>query len=141
MAQPLDDLVGEMVVQRLAGPALANVVTDPDLDDPTENQARWQLLTWHRDYGTCTGLFDGFPGDVSWAWMAITPAELARVRYVEAGLGSAAFAQKRHKVLGQPREQPHQSPRRRCVNRLARRAPRGPPRQYRAAPAACRPAA
>jgi hypothetical protein len=58
------------------------VVTDPDLDDPAENQARWQLLTWHRDYGTRTGLFNGFPDAVSWAWMAITPAELARVRYV-----------------------------------------------------------
>jgi hypothetical protein len=59
------------------------VVSDPDLDDPAENQARWQLLTWHRDYGTRTGLFDGFPDDVCWEWMAITPAELARVRYID----------------------------------------------------------
>jgi hypothetical protein len=59
------------------------VVTDPDLDDPAENQARWQLLTWHRDYGTRTGLFNGFPDDVCWEWMAITPAELARVRYID----------------------------------------------------------
>jgi len=59
------------------------VVIDPDLDDPAENQARWQLLTWHRDYGTRTGLFKGFPDDVGWEWMAITPAELARVRYID----------------------------------------------------------
>ena len=29
------------------------------------------------------GLFDGFPEDVSWQWMAITPAELATVRYID----------------------------------------------------------
>jgi hypothetical protein len=58
------------------------VVTDPDLDDPAENRARWQLLTWHRDYGTRTGLFNGFPDDVRWEWMAISPTELARVRYI-----------------------------------------------------------
>ena len=59
------------------------VITDPDLDDDTENQARLRLLTQHREYGTRTGLFDGFPDDVRWQWMAITPAELARVRYID----------------------------------------------------------
>jgi len=59
------------------------VITDPDLDDDAENQARLRLLTEHREYGTRTGLFDGFPDDVRWQWMAITPAELARVRYVD----------------------------------------------------------
>ena len=60
-----------------------SVITDPDLDDDTENQARLRLLTQHREYGTRTGLFDGFPDDVRWQWMAITPAELARVRYID----------------------------------------------------------
>ena len=59
------------------------VVTRPDLDDDAENQARLRLLTQHRGYGTRTELFDGFPDDVRWQWMAITPAELARVRYIE----------------------------------------------------------
>lgn len=59
------------------------VITDPDLDDDAENQARLRLLTQHREYGTRTGLFDGFPDDVRWQWMAITPAELARVRYID----------------------------------------------------------
>src|SRR5262252_6031324 len=59
------------------------LVTAPNLDDPAENQAREQLLTQHREYGTRTGLFDGFPRDVRWEWMAITPAELATVRYVD----------------------------------------------------------
>ena len=59
------------------------VITDPDLDDDAENQARLRLLTQHREYGTRTGLFDGFPHDVRWQWMAITPAELATVRYID----------------------------------------------------------
>jgi len=56
------------------------LITAPNLDDPAENQAREQLLTAHRGYGTRTGLFGGFPHDVCWEWMAITPAELATVR-------------------------------------------------------------
>ena len=59
------------------------VVTAPNLDDDAENQARWRLLTQHRGYGTRIELFDGFPDDVRWQWMAITPAELARVRYID----------------------------------------------------------
>jgi hypothetical protein len=60
-----------------------SLVTAPNLDDPAENQAREQLLTQHREYGTRTGLFEGFPHDVGWEWMAITTAELATVRYVD----------------------------------------------------------
>lgn len=60
-----------------------HLITAPNLDDPAENQAREQLLTQHREYGTRAGLFEGFPRDVCWEWMAITPAELAAVRYVD----------------------------------------------------------
>lgn len=59
------------------------VVTEPDLDDPAENQAREQLLTWHRGYSTRTGLFAGLPRDVCWEWVAITPPELATVLYID----------------------------------------------------------
>src|SRR6266540_5736305 len=59
------------------------IITDPDLDNAAENQACQQLLTQHRDYGTRTGLFQGFPFDVRWAWMAVTPTDLAAVRYVD----------------------------------------------------------
>jgi hypothetical protein len=59
------------------------LITAPNLDDPAENQVREQLLTQHREYGTRAGLFDGFPHDVCWEWMAITPAELATVRYID----------------------------------------------------------
>ena len=60
-----------------------HVITDPNLGDPAENQARAQILTRHRGYGTRTELFEGVPRDVRWEWMAITPAELATVRYID----------------------------------------------------------
>ncbi len=59
------------------------VVTGPDLGGDGENQARLRLLTEHRGYGTRTDYFEGFPDDVCWQWMAITPAELSGVRYIE----------------------------------------------------------
>ena len=59
------------------------VITVPDLDDDAENQARLRLLTEQRGYGTRTEVFEDFPDDVRWEWMAMTPGELARVRYIE----------------------------------------------------------
>jgi hypothetical protein len=59
------------------------VVTDPNLGDDTENQARLRLLTVHRGYSARTELFEDFPDDVRWQRMAITPSELARVLYID----------------------------------------------------------
>jgi hypothetical protein len=59
------------------------VVTDPDLDDDAENYARLRLLTQFRGYSTRTEIFEGFPHDVRWRWTTITPAELARVRFID----------------------------------------------------------
>jgi hypothetical protein len=42
-----------------------------------------RLLTEHRGYSTRTDYFEGFPDDVRWQWMAITPAEPSGVRYIE----------------------------------------------------------
>lgn len=57
------------------------VITAPDLGDDAENQARLRLLTQHPDYRA--DYFDGFPDDVRWQWMAITPDELVKVRYID----------------------------------------------------------
>ena len=59
------------------------VVTTPDLGSAVENDVRRGLLTEHRGYATRTGLFDGFPDDVRRQWMAITPAELSGVRFID----------------------------------------------------------
>ena len=60
-----------------------HVVTGPDLGDDAENQVRLRLLTEQRGYSSRTDYFEGFPDDVRWQWMAITPAELAEVRYID----------------------------------------------------------
>jgi hypothetical protein len=68
----------------LEGAGLAErVITAPDLGDDAENQARLRLLTEHRGYATRSEIFDGFPDEVCWQWMAITPAELAEARYIQ----------------------------------------------------------
>ena len=64
----------------------------PDANDGVENRVRLWLLTQHHRYGTRTELFDGFPDDVCWQWMAITPAELAQVRYIDYDYGSSCRA-------------------------------------------------
>ena len=78
-ARSRDDLAAHLEREGLA----ERVVTAPDLGDDAENRARLRLLTLHRGYGTRTELFDNFPDDVSWHWMAISPAELAGVRYID----------------------------------------------------------
>ena len=60
-----------------------SVIAEPDLDDPAEIRARRQLLTGHRGYDTRADYFPGFPDNVRWEWMGITPAELAAVRYID----------------------------------------------------------
>jgi hypothetical protein len=59
------------------------VITAPDLGDDTENQVRLRMLTEHRGYASRTDYFEGFPDDVRWQWMALTPAELAGVRFID----------------------------------------------------------
>lgn len=59
------------------------IVVAPDLTDPTENAQRRQLLDTHRGYDARVGLFAGFPGDVRWEWVALTPSELQRVKYID----------------------------------------------------------
>jgi hypothetical protein len=59
------------------------VVTAPRVGDAAENRVRLWLLTEHRGYGTRTEIFGDFPDDVCWQWVAITPAELAGVRFID----------------------------------------------------------
>ena len=59
------------------------VVTAPILEDAGENAARLRLLDATREYGRRTGLFEGFPHDVRWDWVALTREELLAVRYID----------------------------------------------------------
>jgi hypothetical protein len=53
------------------------------LDRPEENAARRRLLATYRGYGRNEALFAGLPDDISWSRVALTPAELADVRYID----------------------------------------------------------
>ena len=63
-------------------PHIERVISWPDLGDAAWDKERLRFLTRHRGYGTRTEPFEGFPHDVRWRWMAVTPAGLAAVRYI-----------------------------------------------------------
>ena len=59
------------------------VVTSPDLADAAENALRAQVLEETRAYLRREGLFGGFPDDVQWQRIALTPEELMAVLFIE----------------------------------------------------------
>jgi hypothetical protein len=73
------------VLAALAGRGLDRALVDrADLNDSEDNLRRREVLEVHRGprRGPGAGVFGGFPDDVSWSWAALTPAELADVRYI-----------------------------------------------------------
>ena len=58
------------------------LITDPDLRHLEDNAVRRRVLDATRGYEQRIGLFDGFPHDVRWSRVALTPAELGAVRYI-----------------------------------------------------------
>jgi len=59
------------------------ILTEPNLSDPAENRARKDLLARHRGYSRGEDFFEGFPANVRWEWEALTPDEVARVKYID----------------------------------------------------------
>ena len=58
------------------------VVISPDLADEAENALRGRILEETRAYLRRDGLFGGFPHDVGWQWVALTPEELMAVQFI-----------------------------------------------------------
>lgn len=58
-----------------------SLVDRADLGDAEGNLSRRRVLEAYRGYPD-TGLFGRFPDDVTWSWVALTPEELADVRYI-----------------------------------------------------------
>ncbi len=86
-------LRGELTSRRF-GPALRaalsaaglpeRLLTEPDLGDEAANRARRDLLGETRGYGRQRDVFDEtFPASVRWVRAELSPAELARVRYID----------------------------------------------------------
>lgn len=58
------------------------LIEHADLSNAAENAARLRLLSAFRGYGQNQGLFEHFPANVRWQHVALTPAELLRVKYI-----------------------------------------------------------
>ena len=59
------------------------LITAADLGDADQNYARRALLAVTRGYGEDRDVFENFPARVRWIRAALTPADLARVRYID----------------------------------------------------------
>jgi hypothetical protein len=59
------------------------LLTDPDLDSAEESRARREVIARHRGYGRNEDMFEDFPAEVRWEWEALTPEEVARVKYID----------------------------------------------------------
>src|SRR4051794_39050706 len=70
---------GHLVREALIAAGGISLVTSPNLTNANENSARAQALEQARGWRTNTGLFDGFPSDVSWCHAQLMPAELGEV--------------------------------------------------------------
>jgi hypothetical protein len=62
--------------------AAVSVVATPNLHDERESAYRASLLDRHRGWLRREGLFHGFPNDVEWTRVALTPDEVVAIRYI-----------------------------------------------------------
>jgi hypothetical protein len=60
----------------------SGIIEHPDTGDEAANTARRQILAAYRAY-PAGDVFTGMPADVRWHRAALTPAELATVRYID----------------------------------------------------------
>src|SRR5712691_5218363 len=70
------------ILTRLGQPL--GVVERPDTSDEAASTVRRQVLAGYRGYPS-GDVFTGMPTDVTWHHAALTPAELATVRYIDYG--------------------------------------------------------
>ncbi len=70
------------ILARLGQPR--SIVDQPDTCDQAANAVRRQVLAAYRYYPS-GDVFTGMPTDVKWHHAALTPAELATVRYIDYG--------------------------------------------------------
>jgi hypothetical protein len=82
-AEITSGLYGTQVGQILAGLGQPrSVVERPDTRDQAANAVRRLVLAAYRQY-PAGDVFTGMPADVRWHHAALTPAELAAVRYID----------------------------------------------------------
>lgn len=60
-----------------------SILEKPNLENVRENNYRRKLLGEFRGWGTDRLLFRGFPSDVRWYRVSITPKELTEIQYID----------------------------------------------------------
>lgn len=74
---------GPQILDILAGLGQSRgIIEDPDTRDDAANAVRRRVLAAYRRYPD-GDVFTGMPADVSWRHAALTPSELATVRYID----------------------------------------------------------
>jgi hypothetical protein len=58
------------------------IIDNADLSDSRENSARVVCLSRHRGFKQNRKLFRGFPDEVTWQRMSLTPREVGRAKYI-----------------------------------------------------------
>ncbi len=82
-AEVTSERYGPQISQVLVRMGQARGIGDhPDPRDEAANAVRRQVLAAYRDY-PAGDVFTGMPADVTWHHTALTPAELATVRYID----------------------------------------------------------
>lgn len=59
------------------------IIERPDTSNPEDNAYRVALLHGYRGVGGSAPLLEGLPDDIDWVRVALTSAELGRVRYID----------------------------------------------------------
>ena len=80
-------LLGELDSERFGPGIRAEIdeplLLEPDLEDEEQNALRSAALEATRAYERRDGLFHGFPDDVRWERVALTPDEVLSLRYIQ----------------------------------------------------------
>ena len=58
------------------------IIDNAELGNPSENQARVKCLSGFRGFKQNCWLFKGFPDEVTWQRVSLTPREVGRVKYI-----------------------------------------------------------
>jgi len=67
---------------QIGGRRSVDLVTDPSLENGSDNAARRDLLTEVRGYSSRTLIFTGFPTKVDWFWASLAHEDLGRLFYL-----------------------------------------------------------
>jgi hypothetical protein len=59
-----------------------SVLSAPNVGDPREDELRATILDRHRSWLRREGLFDGFPEQVDWSRVALSPEEVLAILYI-----------------------------------------------------------